>query len=109
MDLKYRLWLEQVIEDLAQPYLDKEYVVPDVAVDVFLRIAPLGLPHKHFLSVKEVAELLGCHPQAVRRLIWSGKLEAIRGGKRGLAHKMLIPIGSVLAYFIKYSSLNVEL
>jgi excisionase family DNA binding protein len=31
-------------------------------------------------SVREVAELLGVHPQTVRRLIHEGKLEGVRIG-----------------------------
>ncbi len=31
-------------------------------------------------SVREVAELLGVHPQTVRRLIHEGKLEGVRAG-----------------------------
>jgi excisionase family DNA binding protein len=33
-------------------------------------------------SVREVAELLGVHPQTVRRLIHEGRLESIRVGGR---------------------------
>jgi excisionase family DNA binding protein len=33
-------------------------------------------------SVREVAELLGVHPQTVRRLIHDGRLESIRVGGR---------------------------
>jgi len=32
------------------------------------------------MSVREVAELLGVHPQTVRRLIHEGKLEGVRIG-----------------------------
>ncbi len=32
------------------------------------------------VSVRDVAELLGVHPQTVRRLIHEGKLEGVRDG-----------------------------
>jgi excisionase family DNA binding protein len=34
------------------------------------------------VSVREVAELLGVHPQTVRRLIHEGRLESVRVGGR---------------------------
>jgi len=116
MDVYDRLWLEKVIEDLAQPYLDKEYFIPDVAIDLYLKIAPLGFPEKNMLSVKEVSELLGVHQQTIRRLAWYGKIEAIyvksakkgRGEKKGWGKRVMIPIGSLLAFVIKNSLLNDE-
>jgi excisionase family DNA binding protein len=38
---------------------------------------------KQLLTPKEVAHLLGLHPDSVRRAIRSGELEAVRIGPRG--------------------------
>jgi excisionase family DNA binding protein len=39
-------------------------------------------PRKRLYTIPEAAEYLGRSPWAVRSLIWSGKLPAVRDGKR---------------------------
>ncbi len=41
-------------------------------------------PRKRLYTIAETAEYLGRSPWAVRSLIWSGKLPAVRDGKRVL-------------------------
>ena len=109
MLLSEKFWIESVIRDLTDPYLEKDMYIPDVAIDIYLRIAPLGVPHRHMLSVREVAELLGVHEQKVRRLIWYGHLDAVkmvdRYWRKG---RVYIPVGALLAYVIKNAVINRE-
>ena len=39
-------------------------------------------PRKRLYSIAEAAEYIGRSPWAVRSLVWSGKLAAVRDGKR---------------------------
>jgi len=39
-------------------------------------------PRKRLYTIAEAAEYIGRSPWAVRSLIWSGKLPAVRDGKR---------------------------
>jgi len=41
-----------------------------------------------YLGVPQVARLMGCHPQTVRRLIKSGKLAARKFGHDWRIHRM---------------------
>jgi excisionase family DNA binding protein len=41
-------------------------------------------PRKRLYTIAEAAEYLGRSPWAVRSMIWSGKLPAVRDGKRVL-------------------------
>ena len=36
---------------------------------------------ERLLRVREIAELLGVHPQSVRRLVWNGTLPSVRVGQ----------------------------
>ena len=42
------------------------------------------------LSVIEVAEVLGLHPHTIRRHVWSGRIPAVKHGRR-----VVIPLDSV--------------
>jgi len=39
------------------------------------------------VSVREVADLLGVHPETVRRLIYDGRLDAVRVGRVLRVHR----------------------
>lgn len=108
MRLEEKLWLESVLRDLANPYLDGDvFFIPEIALDIYLRIAPLGFPERHMLSIKEAAELLGVHPQKVRRLIWYGHLDAVKLTDRyEKVGKVRVPVGALLAYVIKNAVIN---
>lgn len=102
-------WIEEVVKDLASPYLTREMYIPEIALDLYIRIAPLGIPDRHMLTIKEVAELLGVHPQKVRRLIWYGHLDAVKlTDKYEKIGRVRVPIGALLAYIIKNAMINKE-
>jgi len=48
------------------------------------RREPHERPRKRLYTVPQAAEYLGRSPWAVRSMIWSGKLPAVRDGKRVL-------------------------
>jgi excisionase family DNA binding protein len=43
---------------------------------------PAERPRKRLYTINQAAEYLGRSPWAVRSMIWSGKLSAVRDGKR---------------------------
>lgn len=107
MRLEEKIWLESIVRDLASPYLERDMYIPEMAIDILLRVAPFGIPDKHMLSTQEVAELLGVHPQKVRRLIWYGHLDAVKLVDRcEQIGRLRVPIGALLAYVIKNAVIN---
>ena len=50
-------------------------------------VSPAGGEQGNLVSVREVADQLGVHPETVRRLIHDGRLDAVRVGRVLRVHR----------------------